>query len=118
MALGDATGERAFYFKSANPTASSMYRQGSGRFDVETAEQVCADAALGQFIGRRRDPRGARIRAVDQLANNGTAALGKETGVWCACQRKQVRLTPEPLAASLWSWPAEDDMLPFAVMAA
>jgi FkbM family methyltransferase len=40
MALGDADGERAFYFNSANPTASSMYRQGSGRFDVETAEQV------------------------------------------------------------------------------
>jgi FkbM family methyltransferase len=38
MALGDADGERAF--NSANPTASSMYRQGSGRFDVETAEQV------------------------------------------------------------------------------
>jgi hypothetical protein len=40
MALGDADGERAFYFNSANPTASSMYRQRSGRFDVETAEQV------------------------------------------------------------------------------
>jgi len=40
MALGDADGERAFYFNSANPTASSMYRQGSGRFDVETVEQV------------------------------------------------------------------------------
>jgi FkbM family methyltransferase len=40
MALGDADGERAFYFNSANPTASSMYRQGTGRFEVETAEQV------------------------------------------------------------------------------
>src|SRR5262245_43134990 len=40
MALGDADGERAFYFNSANPTASSMYRQGAGRFEVETAEQV------------------------------------------------------------------------------
>ena len=40
MALGDADGERAFYFNSVNPTASSMYRQGTGRFEVETAEQV------------------------------------------------------------------------------
>jgi len=40
MALGNADGERAFYFNSANPTASSMYRQGTGRFEVETAEQV------------------------------------------------------------------------------
>jgi FkbM family methyltransferase len=40
MALGDADGERPFYFNSANPTASSMYRQGTGRFEVETAEQV------------------------------------------------------------------------------
>jgi FkbM family methyltransferase len=40
MALGNADGERAFYFNSANPTASSMYRQGTGRFDVETVEQV------------------------------------------------------------------------------
>jgi FkbM family methyltransferase len=40
MALGNADGERAFYFNSTNPTASSMYRQGTGRFDVETAEQV------------------------------------------------------------------------------
>jgi FkbM family methyltransferase len=40
MALGDADGERAFYFNSANPTASSMYRQGTGRFAVETVEQV------------------------------------------------------------------------------
>jgi FkbM family methyltransferase len=40
MALGDADGERAFYFNSANPTASSMYRQGAVRFEVETVEQV------------------------------------------------------------------------------
>jgi FkbM family methyltransferase len=40
IALGDADGERAFYFNSANPTASSMYRQGTGRFEVETVEQV------------------------------------------------------------------------------
>ena len=40
MALGDDDGERAFYFNSANPTASSMYRQGTGRFEVETVEQV------------------------------------------------------------------------------
>src|SRR5215469_3753145 len=40
MALGDADGARAFYFNSVNPTASSMYRQGTGRFEMETAEQV------------------------------------------------------------------------------
>src|SRR5262245_42484047 len=36
MALGDADGEQAFYFNSANPTASSMYRQAAGRFEVES----------------------------------------------------------------------------------
>ena len=40
MALGDADGERAFYFNPANPTASSMYRQAASRFDVGTVEQV------------------------------------------------------------------------------
>jgi FkbM family methyltransferase len=40
IALGDADGVRAFYFNSANPTASSMYRQAAGRFEVETVEQV------------------------------------------------------------------------------
>jgi FkbM family methyltransferase len=40
MALGDADGERTFYFNPANPTASSMYRQVAGRFDVKTVEQV------------------------------------------------------------------------------
>jgi FkbM family methyltransferase len=40
MALGETDGERAFYFNPANPTASSMYRQAAGRFDVETMEQV------------------------------------------------------------------------------
>jgi FkbM family methyltransferase len=39
MALGNADGERAFYFNPANPTASSMYQQSAGRFDVETTEQ-------------------------------------------------------------------------------
>src|SRR5215467_5131791 len=40
IAVGNADGEQAFYFNSANPTASSMYRQGTGRFEVETLEQV------------------------------------------------------------------------------
>jgi FkbM family methyltransferase len=40
MAMGNADGERAFYFNSGNPTASSMYRQGTDRFDVERVEQV------------------------------------------------------------------------------
>src|SRR5262249_37836580 len=39
MALGNVDGEQDFYFNPANPTASSMFRQGIGRFDVENAEQ-------------------------------------------------------------------------------
>jgi FkbM family methyltransferase len=39
MALGSVDGEREFYFNPANPTASSMFRRGTGRFDVENAEQ-------------------------------------------------------------------------------
>src|SRR2546430_11144306 len=39
MALGNVDGEQAFYFNPANPTASSMYRQGTDRFDMENAEQ-------------------------------------------------------------------------------
>ena len=40
MALGNVDGKQAFYFNAANPTASSMFRQGIGRFDVENAEQL------------------------------------------------------------------------------
>jgi FkbM family methyltransferase len=40
MAIGNIDGEQAFYFNSANPTASSMYQQTTGRFEVETVEQV------------------------------------------------------------------------------
>ena len=32
MALGKSDGEQAFYFNPANPTASSMYQQSTGRF--------------------------------------------------------------------------------------
>src|ERR1700730_647582 len=39
MALGNADGEQAFYFNPANPTASSMYQQSTGRFGVDTSEQ-------------------------------------------------------------------------------
>jgi FkbM family methyltransferase len=39
MALGNADGEQAFYFNPVNPTASSMYQQSTGRFEVETSEQ-------------------------------------------------------------------------------
>src|SRR5262249_33904826 len=39
MAVGNFDGEQEFYFNPANPTASSMFRQGIGRFDVENAEQ-------------------------------------------------------------------------------
>jgi FkbM family methyltransferase len=40
MALGNVDGEQEFYFNPANPTASSMFRQGIGRFEVENAEQL------------------------------------------------------------------------------
>ncbi len=40
MAVGNVDGEQAFYFNLANPTASSMYRQATGRFEVKTLEQV------------------------------------------------------------------------------
>jgi FkbM family methyltransferase len=39
MAVGNKDGEQAFYFNSANPTASSMYQQSSGRFGVERSEE-------------------------------------------------------------------------------
>jgi FkbM family methyltransferase len=39
MAVGNADGEQKFYFNPVNPTASSMYQQGTGRFGVETTEQ-------------------------------------------------------------------------------
>lgn len=40
FAIGDADGEATFYFNAANPTASSMYAQGTGRFDNRLAEQA------------------------------------------------------------------------------
>jgi FkbM family methyltransferase len=40
MAVGNADGEQQFYFNPTNPTASSMYQQGVGRYGVETAEQL------------------------------------------------------------------------------
>jgi hypothetical protein len=48
-------GEQVFYFNPANPTASSMYQQGTGRFDVENAEQ----------------PRQVPIRRLDSLLADG-----------------------------------------------
>jgi FkbM family methyltransferase len=38
MAIGNADGEQAFYFNPANPTASSLYQQSTGRFGVERSE--------------------------------------------------------------------------------
>jgi FkbM family methyltransferase len=55
MALGNVDGEQAFYFNPANPTASSMYRQGTSRFDVKNAEQ----------------PRQVPIRRLDSLLAEG-----------------------------------------------
>src|SRR6476469_9963395 len=39
MALGNADGEQKFYFNPANPTASSMFKQGTSRFGGQTTEQ-------------------------------------------------------------------------------
>ena len=39
MALGNSDGEQAFYFNTANPTASSMYPQSTGRFEVDLSEE-------------------------------------------------------------------------------
>ena len=39
MAVGNTDGEQAFDFNPANPTASSMYQQSSGRFGVERSEK-------------------------------------------------------------------------------
>lgn len=55
MALGNVDGEQEFYFNPANPTASSMYRQGTSRFDVKNAEQ----------------PRQVPIRRLDSLLAEG-----------------------------------------------
>ena len=55
VALGNVDGEQAFYFNPANPTASSMFRQGTGRFDVENAEE----------------PRQVVIRRLDSLLAEG-----------------------------------------------
>jgi FkbM family methyltransferase len=39
MAVGNADGEQKFYFNPVNPTASSMFEQGTGRFGIEATEQ-------------------------------------------------------------------------------
>jgi FkbM family methyltransferase len=39
MALGNTDGEQTFYFHPVNPTASSMYQQGTHRFGAKTAEE-------------------------------------------------------------------------------
>ncbi|MFL6544636.1 MAG: FkbM family methyltransferase [Candidatus Udaeobacter sp.] len=40
IAAGNADEERVFYFNPANPTASSMYSQGSSRFEASADEQA------------------------------------------------------------------------------
>jgi FkbM family methyltransferase len=40
LAVGNTDGETPFYYNPVNPTASSVYQQGQGRFGVQTAEQV------------------------------------------------------------------------------
>jgi FkbM family methyltransferase len=55
MALGNADSEQKFYFNPVNPTASSMFVPGTGRFGVEAAEQ----------------PRMVPIRRLDSLLAEG-----------------------------------------------
>jgi FkbM family methyltransferase len=40
VAAGKSDEERTFFVNAANPTASSMFRQGASRFDVQTREQA------------------------------------------------------------------------------
>jgi FkbM family methyltransferase len=40
IAAGNADEERVFYFNPANPTASSMYSQGSNRFELSARQQA------------------------------------------------------------------------------
>jgi FkbM family methyltransferase len=40
IAIGNADGEEPFYYNAANPTASSLYQQGSSRYLIQTTEQV------------------------------------------------------------------------------
>jgi FkbM family methyltransferase len=40
LAVGNTDDEMPFYYNSANPTASSVYRQGRSRFGAQTTEQV------------------------------------------------------------------------------
>jgi hypothetical protein len=40
VAPGKSDEERTFFVNAANPTASSMFRQGASRFDVQTREQA------------------------------------------------------------------------------
>ena len=39
MAVGNADGEQKFYFNPVNPTGSSMFEQGTGRFGIEATEE-------------------------------------------------------------------------------
>jgi FkbM family methyltransferase len=55
-AIGEADGERTFYFNAANPTASSMYKQGATRFEGQLAET----------------PRTVTVRRLDTLFAEGT----------------------------------------------
>jgi FkbM family methyltransferase len=55
IAAGNADEERIFYFNPANPTASSMYSQGSSRFDVSAHQQ----------------PRSVTVRRLDTLLAEG-----------------------------------------------
>jgi len=56
FAAGNVDGERTFYVNAANPTASSMFRQGASRFDLET----------------REEPRQVQVRRLDTLLTQGT----------------------------------------------
>jgi FkbM family methyltransferase len=55
IAAGNADEERVFYFNQANPTASSMYSQGSNRFEVSAHQQ----------------PRSVTVRRLDTILAEG-----------------------------------------------
>src|SRR5262249_48741910 len=55
FAAGKCDEERTFYVNAANPTSSSMFRQGASRFDLET----------------REEPRQVQVRRLDTLLKQG-----------------------------------------------
>jgi FkbM family methyltransferase len=93
MAVGNVDGEQEFYFNPANPTASSMFRQGVGRFDVENAEQ----------------PRRVPIRRRDSLLAEGLIPQADFIKVDVEGFEKDVLLGPTRAFERRRAWPAHRD---------